>query len=213
MRGERISIRNFEEVRSLLKSEKDPVVKQKLSFLLFAGEDCLYFERAVEATGIDITTGYKWIRTWNDLGYEGLLPSPNRGGRPPKLTDEDLEDLRYILESKGYWTTKEVTVLIKEVFMKELSEDQVRRILRDKLGMRLSKPYSQDYRRPENAGEILKDRVEATLSELETKGYKREEIAIGFIDGSSTKNTANTVRVWSFDDAKPHIKKHHENES
>ena len=41
MRGERISIRNFEEVRSQLVSEKDPVVKQKLSFLVVAGEDCL----------------------------------------------------------------------------------------------------------------------------------------------------------------------------
>ena len=52
------------------------------------------------------------------------------------------------------------------------------------------------------------------MSELETKGYKREEIAIGFIDESSPpQSTANTVRVWSFDDAKPHIKKHHENES
>ena len=47
MKGERIQVRNFEEVRSLLKSEKDPVVKQKLSFLVVAGEDCLYFERAV----------------------------------------------------------------------------------------------------------------------------------------------------------------------
>ena len=210
MRGERIQVRNFEDVGSLLKSEKDPVVKQKLSFLVVAGEDCLYFERAVEATGIDITTGYTWIRMWNDLGYEGLLPSPNKGGRPPKLTDEDLEDLRNILESKDYWTTKEVTVLIKEVFMKKLSEDQVRRILRDKLGMRLSKPYQHDYRRPDNAEEILKDRVEATLSELETKGYKREEIAIGFVDESSPQNTANTVRVWSF--GKPHIKKHHKDE-
>ncbi|MHC1569513.1 MAG: hypothetical protein ACXQTA_00625 [Candidatus Syntropharchaeales archaeon] len=42
MRGERIQVRKFEEVRSLLKSEKDPVVKQKLSFLVVAGEDCLY---------------------------------------------------------------------------------------------------------------------------------------------------------------------------
>ncbi|MCW7070227.1 MAG: hypothetical protein OCU17_06480 [Methanophagales archaeon] len=62
MRGERISIRNFEEVRSQLVREKDPVVKQKLSFLVVADEDCLYFERAVEASCIDITTGYKWIR-------------------------------------------------------------------------------------------------------------------------------------------------------
>jgi len=48
--------------------------------------------------------------------------------------------------------------------------------------------------------------VEATLSELETKGYKSEEIAIGFIDESSLQSTANTVRVWGFDDAKLHIK-------
>jgi hypothetical protein len=95
--------------------------------------------------------------------------------------------------------------------MKELSEDQVRRILKEKLGMHLSKPYPHDYRRPDNAEEILKDRVEATLSELETKGYTLDDIAIGFVDESSPQNTANTVRVWSFD--KPHIKKHHENES
>ena len=31
-------------------SDKYPVVKQKLSFLVVAGEDCLYFERAVEAS-------------------------------------------------------------------------------------------------------------------------------------------------------------------
>ena len=43
------------------------------------------------------------------------------------------------------------------------------------------------------------------MSEHETEGYKSEEIAIGFIDESSPQNTANTVRVWSFD--KPHIKK------
>jgi len=41
MRGERISIRNIEEVRAQLVSEKDPEVKQKLSFLVVAGEDCL----------------------------------------------------------------------------------------------------------------------------------------------------------------------------
>ncbi|VUT28139.1 MAG: hypothetical protein SYNGOMJ08_00701 [Candidatus Syntrophoarchaeum sp. GoM_oil] len=87
----------------------------------------------------------------------------------------------------------------------------MRRILKQKLGMHLSKPYPQDHRRPENAEEILKDRVEATLSELKKKGYTLDDIAIGFVDESSPQNTANTVRVWSFD--KPHIKKHHENKS
>ena len=63
MKGERISIRNFEEVRSQLVREKDPVVKQKLSFLVVADEDCLYFERAVEASCIDITTETSYKKT------------------------------------------------------------------------------------------------------------------------------------------------------
>jgi len=81
--------------------------------------------------------------------------SKNKGGRPPKLSKDDLEDLREILKSKDYWTTKEVRVIIKEVFKKELSEDQVRRILREKLKMRLSKPYPHDYRRPEDAERVI----------------------------------------------------------
>ena len=52
--------------------------------------------------------------------------------------------------------TKEVRVIIKEVFKKELSEDQVRRILREKLKMRLSKPYPHDYRRPEGCRKDIK---------------------------------------------------------
>ena len=86
--------------------------------------------------------------------------------------------------------------------MKELSEDQVRRILKEKLGVHLSKPYPQDYRRPENAEEILRGRPDLTMHELEKKGYTLDDIAIGFIDESSPQNTANTVRVWSF--GKPH---------
>ena len=100
---------------------------------------------------------------------------------------------------------------MSRLIMKELSEDQVRRILKEKLGMHLSKPYPQDYRRPENAEEILRGRLDVTMRELEKKGYTLDDIAIGFIDESSPQNTANTVRVWSFD--KPHIKKHHKNES
>jgi putative transposase len=135
MRGERISINNYEKIRNLVKIERNSAMKQKLYFLCFVGKDGQSFERAVEAIGIDVSTGYKWIKRWNGKGYKGLLPSQNKGGRPPKLSKEDLEYLKEILGSKDYWTTKEVRGIIKEVFMKELSEDQVKRVLRDKLGM------------------------------------------------------------------------------
>jgi len=157
-----------------LKREKDQRVKQKLSFLYLVGANGSDFSKAVEAIGIDVSTGYKWVKRWNKGGYEALLPSKNKGGRPPKLSKDDLEDLR------------------------------------EKLKMRLSKPYPHDYRRPEDAERILKERIERRLKKLEEEGYNPEEVAIGFIDESSPQNTANTVGVWSFD--KPTIKKHHEDE-
>ena len=88
----------------------------------------------------------------------------------------------------------------------ELSDYQVRRILRDKLKMNFAKPYPRDYKRPENAEELLGRQIELTYQYLtEAKDYKLEEIAIGFVDESSPQLTANPVRVWSF--SKPKIKK------
>jgi len=53
------------------------------------------------------------------------------------------------------WTTKEVQELIKEKFGVIYSSWQVRRILKS-FGMKYAKPFQKDYRRPENAEELLK---------------------------------------------------------
>ena len=34
---------------------------------------------------------------------------------------------------------------------------------------------------------------------LEERGFNIEDIAIGFVDETRPQNTANTVRVWSFE--------------
>ena len=68
--------------------------------------------------------------------------------------------------------------------------------------MHFSKPYPVDYRRPDNAEEILENQLQTIFSLLKKKGLKAEDIAIGFIDESSPQNTANTVKVWSFGKAK-----------
>jgi transposase len=65
--------------------------------------------------------------------------------------------------------------------------------------MNFSKPYVKDYRRPDNAEEILEGELRLTYKYLtEAKGYSLDDIAIGFVDESSPQLTANTVRVWSF---------------
>ena len=119
-------------------------------------------------------------------------------GRPPRLNEEGTEKLREYLKEKPFWTTKEVRCLIKERFEVELSEDQTRRILKDKLKMNFSKPYSKDYRRSKDAEDILVGNLLTVMGLLKEKDLKEKEIAIGFLDESSPQLTANTVRVWSF---------------
>ena len=111
-------------------------------------------EEAAEFVGVTKATGYAWLKRWNSRGYEGLIPKFG-GGRPSKLKEEQKEKLKEILKERDSWTTKEVQELIKEEFGITYSSWQVRRILRS-FGMRYSKPYQKDYRKPENAEENLK---------------------------------------------------------
>jgi putative transposase len=51
------------------------------------------------------------------------------GGRKSKLTDEQIQKLRTLLENKDYWTTREVLELIKEKYGVEYSQKQIGVIL------------------------------------------------------------------------------------
>ena len=77
------------------------------------------------------------------------------GGRKPKLTDEQMIELKSLLKKKDFWTTREVLELIKEKYGVEYSLKRIGVILKN-FGMHHSKPYILDYRRPKDAEEILK---------------------------------------------------------
>lgn len=117
-----------------------------------------------------------------------------------------------MLKAKPYWSVKEVMKLIKELFGVNYSDDQTRRILVEKLGMNYAKPFVRDYRRPKDAEDIFTERIEGAIKNLKDKGYRDEEIVIGFLDEASPQNQANMVRVLSF--GKPRIfKKYGQDES
>jgi transposase len=199
MKGDIVRIKNNQELIERLHVEKDERLKPRLIFLNAIANHGIGYEKASEICGLSTSTGYVWIRKWNINGYEGLKDKETRTGRPPKLDNEDLEQLKETLKGSECWTTKEVMKEIKIQFDVDLSEDQVTRILRDKFGMHFSKPYPMDYRRPIDAEVILDNQLEIILSLLKTKGIKEEEIAIGFIDEARPQNTANTAKVWSFE--------------
>lgn len=194
-------VNNKDILRKALRNEKDPEVKRKLSFLSLVAAG-MEVKEAATHFGTCVATGYNWIRHWNCEGIERLRPRKSPG-RTPRLSGGMLERLKRMLETKPYWSVKEARRLIKEIFGVDYSDDQVRRILVEKLGMNYAKPFPQDYRKPVEADNLLFDRVEGARNNLRAKGYKDDEIVIGFLDESSPQNEANTTRVLSF--GKPRI--------
>ena len=192
-----------------LKREKELGTPFRLAFLNSLKELHNNVEKACNVFGIALPTGYAWLRSWNKFGYDGIEhpfhESDQPVGRPPKLSDKNLGELESQLKSMDNWQTSEVRKLIRDKWDVELSASQVQRILKNKLGMNYSKPYPQDYRRPEDAEEQLEGRLEEAYNDLMDKGFKEEQIAIGFLDESSPQTTSNTAKTWHF--GKGHVVK------
>ena len=156
-RPENIAIERHITAEELLKRikslEKDVKVLQRLYFIKYRYEG-VTVEDAAERVEISKPVAYIWQDRWNKEGYEGLKPK-FAGGKPSKLSDDQKEQLKEILNKRDDWTTEEIRKLISKEYKVEYSLKQIRIILR-KFGMKLSKPFQHDYRRPEDAEEILK---------------------------------------------------------
>lgn len=144
---------SLEKLDWLIKIERNTKVQQKLYFIRFRylGDS---IEEATSRLGVTKRIGYYWQNRLNEQGYEGLLHKSG-AGRPSYLSDEKILELKSILESKDFWTTDEVKDLIKDKFGIDYCLNSIRKLLK-KIGMHYNIPYCLDYRRPENAEEILK---------------------------------------------------------
>jgi len=144
----------YEELNNKIKTlEKNLKVLKRLYFVKFRYEGHSVAE-AAKMVGVTKMVGYLWQERWNKNGYEGLIPK-FAGGRPSKLSNQDFNLLIQILKKRDDWTTEDVQVLIKEKFGITFSLKHIRTILR-KIGMKYSKPYQHDYRKPKDAEDILK---------------------------------------------------------
>src|SRR5512144_1707937 len=199
MKGERVFVERQSELLGHLAEEKDITIKFKLAFLKCFSPLSRDLEAVCQDFGIAVSTGYLWLRTWNDAGYVGISEQGQRTGRPPQLDKWDLVFLNYLLHQKITWTTVEVRELIERAFGIEYSPAQVIRILRQRLDMHFSKPFPRDYRRPPDAEERLKAALHQVFMILKEKHMTKDDLALGFLDETSPQNRANTVRVWRFD--------------
>lgn len=111
-------------------------------------------------------TIYNWAAMWNKNGLAGLkykLPP----GKTSKLSREDLNDLKDILETKtpkdidflntdqNFWNIEKALEFINGYFGTNYTYYGAWRVLREKLKFQYTKPYPKNYKRPDNAEEIL----------------------------------------------------------
>ena len=104
-----------DELESRIKTlEKDTKILKRLYFVKYRykGES---IEESSQRIGITRNEGYIWQRRWNERGYDGLIPRYG-GGRPMKLSSDELDRLIEILNQKTTWTTDDVRTMIHQEF-------------------------------------------------------------------------------------------------
>lgn len=140
---------------------------------LYAGDTR---EQAGNRVGISRATTRRWARAWNDGGVGGLRPGFG-GGRPPKLSPAQFEELCELLEEGQPWTPRQIHTLIEDRYSVTYHPAHLSRKLRQ-AGMNYAKPRPMDPRSPDDADEILAERLEAALGEDEQPEV--DPVVLGF---------------------------------
>lgn len=208
-----------DEIDELLKDADDEHELRRIGFIknLYQGDK---IPDAADREGRSASTGDRWADAWNEGGIAELMPSFG-GGRPPKIDEEEQEELLELLREGQPWKSQEIQNLIKQEFGVEYHPVYLGEFLRN-LGLSYAKPRPKRPTRPENAEEILDERVEDALDVDEEPHNKREDddeegwtvddnirtdggTVVGFFDVSHPQPYDNSHRVWYVDN--PHIER------
>lgn len=151
--GRKIEIKNHlnaNDVEDLLNEFKVYyTLYRRLIFLelLLKGETVKF---ASEILGIRRETGSRWLKEYNEKGFDGLMPNYGNCGRHSLLSIEQKQELKEILSNpeKNY-TLKDAHKIIKEKFGIDYSIKQVWIITRKELGLNYGKPFIKYSKMPE----------------------------------------------------------------
>jgi putative transposase len=135
-----------------IRREKNSRVLKRLFFIQFVMEG-MSIAKASEKVGVTRMVGYLWLRRWNEGGVGGLVPKSG-GGRPPKLSGEQREQLAGFIRGRCL-PLEEIKRYVEEVLGVCISDSRIRFVLKG-MGVRHAKPWARDYRRPGDANVLLK---------------------------------------------------------
>jgi hypothetical protein len=131
------------------------------------------------------------------------------GGRPPKLDEDQQEELVEMLRDGQPWKSQEIQHLLAEEFGVEYSPNYLGTFLRN-LGLSYAKPRPKRPHQPENPDED--DQPHNKRKGDDGEGWVVEEdvctdggTVLGFFDASKPQPYDDSRRVWYVDD--PHIER------
>ena len=102
---------------------------EKLTFIeeLYCDETV---KSAIEHRGKTPQTGYSWLKSWNEEGFDGLFRKEG-SGRISKLTEYQIEILKTNITVKGLSSVLEIKNEIQSEFGVTYSERHLRRLIYD----------------------------------------------------------------------------------
>ena len=99
----------------------------------------------------------RWVRKYDESGFEGLKPDYSNCGSKCLLTDEEILEIQKIVTNpKKHYDIKRTRKLIRDKYGIDYSYKQVWVLTRDKLNLNYRKPYLKFQESPEDAEEQLK---------------------------------------------------------
>lgn len=191
-----LSEQELDEAIDQAQSDEEPRLVRRLCLIknLYLGDS---ITEAGNRVGVSQPTASRWVDRWNDSGVDGLRPDFG-GGRPSKLTDEQREQLVDVLERHQPLTTEHVHRLIEDAFDVSYSQRHLAKLLK-KLGLKYAIPRPESPDRPDDAEEILEQRLEAALDEIDDDVMTDGGVVVGFLDEAWPRPTDNSRRMWAFE--------------
>jgi len=142
-----------EELEEGYRKERNARLKERLHaiLLLYEGRKTEEVARIVKRAR---STLEEWIGSWNERGYDGLVPNFT-GGPKPKIADGEWDRVVKEIENRSM-TIRDVVVYVKDTRGVEYAYKTVWKILRKEKKVRYGKPYKMNMKRPVDAEGILK---------------------------------------------------------
>ncbi|MGE5446690.1 MAG: helix-turn-helix domain-containing protein [Ignavibacteriales bacterium] len=114
-----------EELRRLYKNEKNPRVQRKLLGIKMMVEEDLSSYEVSQRLSVSPTTARKWLKRYNESGYEGLLHRYVPGGRLNITDQEFLSIIEEIDLGNPQWTLQRIALLTQKRHNRGLKKSAV----------------------------------------------------------------------------------------